>query len=307
MIMEKQNLKIYWSKRLPYEQYFQVERLEEGLKILEESQGEAKIIAGGTDLLPQMRQKELQVKALVDITHVPGLDEIRSEDSLIRIGTAVTHSQIIKSLSIREKAFCLWEAVSQIGSPQIRNIATLGGNICNASPAADAVPALLVLEAVGHVATKQGERRVPLESFFTGPGQTVLGPCEILKGISIPEPFPHASTIYLKLGRRKGMDLALVSVAALLQVDPLTRICHSARISLGSVAPTPIRARKTEALLIGNPLSENLIREASAVAQRECEPISDVRGSAEYRREMVKVLVERAILQSLKRLEADHA
>ncbi len=304
--MEKGRRKIYWAKKLSYQQYLQVKSLEEALQILEEFRGEAKLVAGGTDLLPQMRQGELRVKALVDITGIPRLNEIRFENGTLKIGASVTHSRIIKSLSVLEKAACLWEGVSQIGSPQIRNIGTLGGNICNASPAADTVPPLLVLEGSATISSKQGERSVPFASFFNGPGQTVLGPCEILKEISIPEPSRYSYTTYLKLGRRKGVDLGLVSVAILLKVDPETKVCHSARISLGSVAPTAIRAKNAETLFIGSRLSESLIREAAKTAQGECQPISDLRASAQYRREMVKVLVERAVLQFLVRSDGGY-
>jgi carbon-monoxide dehydrogenase medium subunit len=304
--MEKTGPKLYWSKKLPFQEYFQPVSFEEALQALQEFQEDSRIIAGGTDLIPQMRQ-EARVKALVDITRIPGMNEIHHDHGTIRIGASVTHSQILRSRFIREKIPCLWEAVSQIGSPQIRNIGTLGGNICNASPAADAVPPLLILEGTATITGRKGERSIPLGSFFTGPGQTVLGPSEILKEISIPEYSGHLCTAYLKLGRRTGVDLALVNVAVLLGMERDAKTCRSARICLGSVASTAIRAEKTEALLIGGRLDESLIREAGLSAARECRPISDVRGSAEYRRQMVGSLVERAIRQSLQELERNHA
>ena len=175
----------------------------------------------------------------------------------------------------------------------------MGGNLCNASPAADTAPPLLVLEAEVVLSGKKGERRVPLDSFFSGPGKTALARDEIFKEILIP-PVPAGSVwAYLKLGRRKSLDLALTSVAVLLTLDPKTKICRRARMALGAVSPTPLRAKGAEKFLEGKILDEGVIREAGERAQKECRPISDIRASAEYRKEMVKVLVGRAIKKSL--------
>lgn len=304
--MKELTSKSYWWKKPYWENYVQAETMGEAVQILEEFQGESRVIAGGTDLLAQMRRGALKVKTLLDITRLSGLDEIRSENGLLRLGILATHKQLSDSPVLRGKAFCLAEAASQIGTPQIRNLGTLGGNLCNASPAADSAPPLLIFEAIAKIVGKRGERDVPIESFFTGPGQTILDPCEILKEIIIPKLPEDMSAAFQKLRRRKGADLALASVAVLLSIDRKDKTCQVIRIGLGSVAPTPLRARGTEKFLLGKRLDDHSIREAGQFAQKESQPISDVRGSAEYRREMVKVLVERALRKCLEQLEEKH-
>jgi len=239
----------------------------------------------------------------VDITRIPGLGDIRFEDGLVRLGVMATHKEISDSLIIREKAPSLAQAASQIGTPQIRNLGTIGGNLCNGSPAADLAPPLLIFEAKAKISGKQEEREIPLKYFFKGPGQTILNPSEILNEIVFPEIPQDASTVFIKLGRRKGADLALVSIAMLLSINRKDKSCRLIRIGLGSVAPTPIRAKETEAFLFGKVLDNRTIQEAGNYAKGESRPISDVRASAEYRREMVKVLVERALWKCLERLE----
>jgi carbon-monoxide dehydrogenase medium subunit len=217
----------------------------------------------------------------------------------LRIGSLVKHAALEGSPLVRDGWRIIAEAAHKVGSPQIRNLGTVGGNLCNASPAADSAGPLLVLDAEVVLAGKKKERRVPLPSFFKGPGKTVLGKDEILKEILVP-PVPAGSVwAYLKLGRRKSMDLALASTAVLLTLDPKTKICRRARVALGAVAPTPFRAKGTEKFLEGKRLDEAVILEAGERAQEECRPISDIRASAEYRKEMVKVLVGRAIKKSL--------
>jgi CO/xanthine dehydrogenase FAD-binding subunit len=305
MAMKELTFKSYWWKKPYWENYFQAKTMEEAIQILEEFQGESKVIAGGTDLLAQIRQGGFKVKTLLDITRLSGLDEIRLENGFLRLGILATHKQLSDSPLLREKAFCLAEGASQIGTPQIRNLGTLGGNLCNASPAADSAP-LLIFEAIAKIVGKRGERDVPIESFFVGPGQTILGSCEILKEIIIPELPEDMSSTFQKLGRRKGADLAVVSVAVLLSLDRKDKTCQVIRIGLGSVAPTPIRARGTEKFLLGKRLDDHSIREAGQFAQKESQPISDIRGSAEYRKEMVRVLMERALRKCLEQLEEKH-
>jgi carbon-monoxide dehydrogenase medium subunit len=304
--MKESKFKSYWWKKPHCENYFQPKTMEEAIQVLEAFQGESKVIAGGTDLLAQMRQGGFKVKTLLDITRLPGSDGIRLENGFLRLGILATHKQLSDFPLLRERAFCLAEAASQVGTPQIRNLGTLGGNLCNASPAADSAPPLLVLEATAKIVGKKGERDVPIGSFFIGPGQTILGPCEILKEVVIPELPEGISSTFQKLGRRKGADLALVSVAALLSLDRKEKTCRVIRIGLGSVAPTPIRAGETEKFLLGKRLDDDSIREAGQFAQRESRPISDVRGSAEYRKEMVRVLVERALRKCLGQWEEKH-
>jgi len=270
----------------------------EALKLLAQSGSQAKVIAGGTDLVVQMKNKLVTPERVINLLTVPELMGMNRNGRGLRIGALVKHAALENSPLLRDGWGILASAAHKVGSPQVRHLGTLGGNLCNASPAADTAPVLLVLEAEVTSARAEGERRIPLESFFTGPGLTVLKEDEILREIFIPEIPAKSSWAYLKLGRRKSLDLALVSVAVLLTLDSAGGVCRRARVALGAVSPTPIRARKTEKFLEGKKLEEAVILEAGKIAQQECRPISDIRASAEYRKEMVMVILERAIKKS---------
>lgn len=273
--------------------------LAEALGLLNQHQGKAKMIAGGTDLIVQMKQKLISPEQVINLLNVQELKVLEKNGEELRIGALVKHAAMESSPLFLEGWEILASAAHKVGSPQIRNLGTIGGNLCNASPSADTAPPLLVLEGEVNLVNQRGNRRIPLENFFTGPGLTVLEQDEILKEIIIPKPPPNSSCVYLKLGRRKSMDLALVSVAVLLTLNPNTGICERARVALGSVSPTPIRAKDTEKFLEGEKLDESVAKEVGERVQKECHPISDIRASAEYRREMVKIMCERAIRQSL--------
>jgi carbon-monoxide dehydrogenase medium subunit len=273
--------------------------LTEALDLLERHGAEAKLIAGGTDLLVQMKSKLAAPEFVISLLKIPDLSGMGQNGKGCRIGALAKHAQIENDPILQGKWGLLAAAAHKIGSPQIRNLGTVGGNLCNASPAADTASPLLALEAEVVLAGKKRERRVSLDSFFSGPGKTVLAEGEILKEILIP-PVPAGSVwAYLKLGRRKSLDLALVSVAVLLTLDSQTRSCMRARVALGAVSPTPVRARETEKFLEGKVLDGKVLREAGEIAQKECSPISDIRATAEYRKEIVKILVDRAIKKSL--------
>ncbi len=273
--------------------------LAEALELLLKHGARAKLIAGGTDLLVQMKAKSTTPALVISLLKIPKLSEIGPEGKGCKIGALAKHAQIGDAPILQERWGVLASAARKVGSPQIRNWGTIGGNLCNASPAADTAPPLLVLEAEVILVGPRGERRLPLESFFIGPGLTALAQDEILKEILIPEAPGPSGWAYLKLGRRKSLDLALTSVAVWLTADPRTKVCHRARMALGAVAPTPMRAKETEKFLEGKILDERVILEAGEKAGMECGPISDIRASAEYRRETVKILVQRAIKKSL--------
>lgn len=279
--------------------FFNPVSLQEALQLLNRYGEEARPIAGGTDLIVQMKQRLILSKRLVNLLNLSGLKEIKRDGDCLRIGALVSHVDIERSPLVRDGWTLLAQACHKIGSPQIRHLGTLGGNLCNASPSADTASALLVLGAEVCLAGPKGERRVSLESFFKGPGQTVLQVGEVLTEVVIPKPPANSLFVYLKLGRRKSMDLALVSAAVLLTVDPKRERFEQVGIALGSVAPTPIRAQKAEKRLEGRFIEDEAILEAAVLASGECRPITDIRASAEYRREMVKVLVERAIKDCL--------
>ena len=273
--------------------------LADGLKSLARKGSEVKVIAGGTDLVVQMKNKLVAPKRVISLLKIPELAGIKKRGKGLRIGALVKHATLENSPALGDGWEILASAARKIGSPQIRNLGTVGGNLCNASPAADTALPLLVLEAEVVLSSKRRERRAPLDSFFTGPGQTILAKDEILKEILIPRVPAGSVWAHLKLGRRKSMDLALASVAVLLTLDSRKKICLRARLALGAVSPTPLRAKETEKFMEGKVLDEEVIREAGERAQKECRPISYVRASAEYRKEIVKVLVERAIKKSM--------
>ncbi|MDI6764047.1 MAG: xanthine dehydrogenase family protein subunit M [Thermodesulfobacteriota bacterium] len=285
--------------RLRRFEFFNPSSLLEVFDLLARYGKDVRLIAGGTDLLVQMKQKLVLPQKLINLLTLAGLRGIERDGDSLRIGALARHADIERSTLLKDGWKLLALAAHKIGSPQIRHLGTLGGNLCNGSPSADTASPLLVLKAQVCLASGRGERRLPLESFFTGPGETVLEKDEVLKEVIVPKPPVNSSFSYLKLGRRKSMDLALVSAAVLLTVDPGRGSFEEVRIALGSVSPTPIRIKETEMVLEGKPVDEDMILQAAGLAQKECQPISDIRASAEYRKEMVKVLVERAIKAAL--------
>jgi len=207
----------------------------------------------------------------------------------------VTLNQLAHSPLIRESHPVLSQTAGKMASPLIRNLATVGGNLCNAAPSADTASPLIALDAEAVIAGPQRERRVRLEDFFTGPGETVLERGELLTAVVLPPPDLQAQSTYIKHTYRQAMDAAIVGVAALARCDPQDAVCREARIVLGAVAPTPLRVREAEAALVGDPLTNDRIAEAARRAARAARPIDDTYSSAWYRREMVEVLTRRAL------------
>ena len=273
--------------------YLSPQTLQEALETLVGQTEGAQIIAGGTDLIPRMRARMVAPHLLVDL-RLLGLDGIEIVEDQIHIGARTTHTEILQSAVLTEHCPALVDSARDFAGPPVRNRGTIGGNLVNASPAADMAPPLLANDAVVAVAHVNGERLVPLVEFFTGPGQTVLAPNEILTEIRIPVMPPHTSSTFIKLGKRKAMAVAVVSVAARLTLDESGRIAQ-ARIALGSVAPIPMRAVQAEAMLEGQRPSEDLFAEAGQLASAASSPISDIRASGDYRKKMVAVLSRRAL------------
>jgi len=255
-----------------------------------------KPIAGGTDLLPLMRDKAISVEDLVDIQGIQELKDITVEDGRLSIGAMVTLTEVLESTLVAEKAPALREAVGQIGSVQTRNQGTLTGNLCNASPAADSAPALMVLGAQAEIASMKGSRRIPVGELFAGPKINSLGKDELVTRIIIPEPPKGSGAAFEKLGRRKGITLSVVNAAAYLELDGDK--CVDARIALGSIAATPIRVPDIEKTYKGRELTPEVIEESSKACYGLVSPVDDVRASAEYRREMSCVLLKRAIIKA---------
>jgi carbon-monoxide dehydrogenase medium subunit len=278
--------------------YFKPSSLEEALSLLSQYGENARVIAGGTDLLVMMKCRGLLTKYLVDIKGIPGLSSIEKKNDFFEIGSLARINTIAQSDLIKENLFIISQSAETLGSYQIRNRATIGGNICNGSPSADMVPALLCLDASVLISQIGSTRTVPLQYFFTGPGETVLLKNEILTRIIIPEPRGKLGAVYIKHSFRNALDLAIIGVAVKFEVDQGSY--SSIRIAIGGVAPTPIRAHNAEEFLEKEGLYDKNINKASEIAADEIFPISDVRASAEYRIGMTKILVKRGLELSLK-------
>ncbi len=288
---------------LPKFEYLAPQSVQETCSLLAQYKEKAKVIAAGTDLLVQMKQKEASPQYLIDIKHIPNLDYIRYDDKGgLQIGALTTIRALETSPLIREKFSILGQAAGLLGSTQIRNRATIGGNLCNAAPSAETASPLICLAAKVKIAGASGERIVALEDFFLGPGETVLQPDEILTEIQVPNTAALSTGVYIKHTVRKMMELAIVGVGVLITPNGDGRTCGDVRIVLGAVAPTPLRSNKAEEVLKGQQLSDELLEKAAQIASAESRPIDDVRSSAEYRRKMVKVLVRRALEQAAERL-----
>ena len=276
--------------------YLEPVTIKEAVSLLSKYDGKARAIAGGTDLLVQIRGKTIKPEYVVDIGYIPGLDYINYDEKQgLSIGALATIRAIEKSDKLCRIYPVISQAAGLLGSVAIRNVATIGGNLCNAAPSADTAPPLIGLSARARIIGPGGERLVSLEDFFTGPGETVLKAGELLLEIQVPVPPAGTKGVYLKHGR-SAVDLATVGVAVIMALES-GGVCRDVKIVLGAVAPTPMRAKKAEGVLRGKKVEPALVEEAAQVASGEAQPITDVRASAEYRKEMVKVFTRRAIGQ----------
>ena len=287
-------------------EYFAPESLPEALSLLQERGEEGRALAGGTDLVVQVKEggKIPTPSYLVSLRRLPELRGIDfSERDGLRIGATVTMTEAAESAPVRERYRALADGAEIVGSIQTMNMATIGGNVCNAAPSADTAPPLLTYEAVAVIAGPKGERDVPIEEFWLGPNQTALQQGELLRELRLPAPPANTGGVYVRQTPRKQMDIAVVGVAVLLTLGQGDRI-ERARIALAAVAPTPIRARKAEAALEGKAASKALFAEAAETATTEASPIGDVRGSAEFRRHLVRVTTERCLQEAAQRARA---
>lgn len=280
-------------------EYLAPKKLEEALKAAEKAPGETTFIAGCTNVIPNIRAGKISPKILIDLSRLEGLDHIREENSMIAIGSLATISEIAASDLIRHHAPVLFSAASKLGNPLTRNRATIGGNLADASPAADMAPPLLSLEAKVHTKASGGkEREISLDKFFLGPNKTVLDEDEIIVQIVFTKPKDTAKEHYFKLGLRNSMAISVASISLMLELKG--KVCQKARIALGSIAPTPVRARQVEKNLEGEEINDKIIQECSALVKEEIMPISDIRASAAYRNWVTSVLVRRAIQEVIK-------
>lgn len=282
------------AKRTMWRNYYSVTSIEEAIDLLGQYGASARVVAGGTDLVIELeRGQRPGVETLIDLTRVPGLDQIAVFGDAISLGPLVTHNHVVDSRVIRERALPLAQASWQVGAPQIRNRGTVAGNVITASPANDTITPLWALGAEVRLTSLRGERTLSFPEFYQGVRRTAMQPDELLTAITFPALAANERGIFLKSGLRKAQAIAVVNAAVILGFDG--EEITSAKITLGSVAPTIIRAPEVEEFLIGKALDADVIREAARLAMSAATPIDDVRGSAVYRTEMVKVLVGRAL------------
>ena len=276
-------------------EYLEARTLRQAIGMLQRHGPQARIVAASTDFLVRWRAGFWHPEYVVNIQHIPRLDRVAfSRRNGLRLGALVTIQTLEQHPAIRRHYPALAAAAFSFAGVQVRNLATVGGNICNASPSGDTIPALLAYDATCRIAGPDGQREVPLDQLFTGPGQTVLGHQEVLTEISLPSPAPNTGALYIKHSPRGAMDIATVGVASAVTVDR-SGVCTDAKIALGAVAPTPLRARSAEDALRGKKLDDELLLAATDQAMAQATPIDDVRGTAQYRREMVGVLTRRTL------------
>jgi carbon-monoxide dehydrogenase medium subunit len=280
---------------LPRFEYHEPASLKAAIKLLEQ-QPRSALIAGGTDLMVNMKKGLVKPPSVVSLAKIPRLDRIEfSARKGLSIGCLVTAAEVARDEKVWQHYPMLAEAASVLGSPLIRNLATVAGNVATARPAADFPPALICLGAVAGLTGPEGARQVELDKFFSGPGKTRAKRGEILTHLLVGPPPPKSGGKYLKLGARQALEISMVNVGAWLHLDKTGEIVTEVRICLGAVAPKPIRAKAAERVMRKKVLSTALIEEAATAASEECQPIDDFRGSAAYRRDMVKVLTRRCL------------
>jgi carbon-monoxide dehydrogenase medium subunit len=281
--------------------YLAPQSLDEALAALREHGDGVKLLAGGTDLLVQIKEGGLHPSTVVSLHAVEELKGLRfNEAEGLWVGAGTLMADVAAHPVVRERYTALAEGAGVLGSVQTRNLATIGGNVANAAPSADSVPGLVVFDVVAEARSPDGARQVPLADFFVGPGQTILRRDEILVGFRLPTPPPRTGSVYQRHTPRKIMDIAVVGVGVRLTLDQDGAVAD-ARICLAAVAPTPIRAPEAEAALTGEQPSETLFARAAELAQQAARPISDVRGSADFRRYLVGVMTRRCLTIALDR------
>ena len=266
--------------------------LDQCLDYLADHAGEAAVMAGGTDLFVLMRAGLKMPRFVISIGTVPGLGEVKVEGETVTLGATLTHRDLIGLDALRDVA-CLTTAAGSIGSPQVRNVGTLGGNVANASPAGDLLPPLLVLDAAVTLRSKRGKRRVKLEDVTTGPGMTTIEPDELLTAVDFRRPRGTYFSAYTKIGLRKALAVSVASVAIVAGSD--RDRFGEVRIGCGAVAPRPIRMPEVERLLEGEKPTAELTAEAGLLAARACDPMTDIRATKEYRRHVTGVVVSRLV------------
>lgn len=281
---------------LPRFEFHEPTTVQDALALKNQYGPAARWLAGGTDLLVHLKKNLVSAEHIISLQRVEGITTIELENDQVTIGACATMSQVSESEIIQQHFNALKSGGDNLGNHLIRNRATVGGNVCNASPAGDCLPALLVYKAMVLLESVEGKRQVPIEDFFTGPGKTDIKDNELLTGFQLPIPSKTSGAHYIQLGKRKSSEINVVNVASFIEFDPDTKKVITARIALGSVAPTPIRSTRAEALLADKVIDDALFYQAGETARNEdCKPIDDFRGSASYRKAMIGVLTKRTL------------
>lgn len=287
-------------------EYVSARTIEEAVAALAESKGPARPIAGGTDLVVQLNEGRRVLDRVVGLEEIPQMRSITlAEDGALRLGAATPCAVVYKNIAVRSSFPMLVDSTSIVGSVQVQSRASVGGNLCNAAPSGDCIPTLICLGAQAVVVGPEGRRVVPVEEFCTGPGTTILKEAELLTELHIPAPQENEGGVYQRFIPRNEMDIAVVGAGSWVRVDPASRKITAARIALASVAPTPLRVPEAERVLVGYEIDEGRLQEAATIAREAAKPISDVRGSADYRRHLVEVLVIRTLKGALQRAGLD--
>jgi carbon-monoxide dehydrogenase medium subunit len=286
---------------LPQFEYHEPSTLEEACQLMAQLKDKARPLAGGTDLLVNMKKGNIRPENVISLDRIPDLKERGPSDGQWQLGACTIVTELAEDADLEAPFYGLTVAAKGLGSPLIRNLATIGGNLATARPAADLPPPLMAHGAKVVLKKAGGERLVLLKDFFKGPGETVMAPDEILSQVILEKPPPLSGSHYIKLGLRKALEISLVNVAAFLSLKAGDGTIASARVVLGAVAPVPMRASSAEEVLIDQRPDESLFSEAGEAAARDSRPIDDHRGSAAYRRDMVKVLTKRCLSMALSR------
>ena len=287
-------------------QYFAPQKIEEALEILSKYGKEIKIIAGGTDLLIQYYDRLYEVGSWLDLENIKELKEIKIYQNQMIIGAMVTHAQLEKSQDIKKYYPVLSQAAADIGSPQIRNRGTIGGNIVNASPAGDLLSPLMAYDAQFRLLSTQGKKIVPVEEFFIGPKKTILEPAQLLTRIILPLPSERTCGCWIKIGKRKALIIATITLALVVEMAEDNKTVNDVRTCLGSVAPTPIEIKEIREKMVDKKFSELDFNQLGQIVEDKISPIDDIRGTREYRKDVAKEIMINALKEIISQLEGDY-
>jgi carbon-monoxide dehydrogenase medium subunit len=289
-------------------EYAAPKSVEEVTSLLAGKNGDARILAGGTDLIVQLREGRRQAKFVIDVKNIPEFTQVTFDSKNgLRMGAAASCSQICSDENVNKHYPGLVDGIHLIGGVQIQSRASVGGNLCNASPAADSIPALIVHQAICNISGPNGSRTMPVEEFCVAPGKNALASGEFLSSIDVPAPQKNSGAHYLRFIPRNEMDIAVVGAGAFVILDDDKKKFVSARIALGAVAPTPLLASDAGAFLSGKAVTHENVKEAARLAQEIAKPITDLRGTAEHRKHLVAVLVERTLDKAIERAGGNYA